>query len=186
LVLQLYGLAAAVNGQRREDITATWCSPLFTSGIAAQIGSCSLYQIDRSYSQSIGCIRLQGYDQYAWLKASIILVSLSLIFEVFDCVVLSLVHKDSRWHGAKMKRPWFTMFTGNVVLVVMIVVGVFQSQRLPKSVNERMMIYKYETSLKLASVCVGEVTPYGVRGEIIGWTDGFLRAWGETYQPTHN
>jgi len=85
-----------------------------------------------------------------------------------------------------MKRPWFTMFTGNVVLVVMIVVGIFQSQRLPKSVSETVTIYKYEPSLGLATVCIGEVTPYGVRGAIIGWTDGFLRAWKETYQPTHN
>jgi hypothetical protein len=68
----------------------------------------------------------------------------------------------------------------------MIVVSVLQSQRLPKMVSERVTIYKYERSLGLATACVGELTPYGVRGAIIGWTDGFLGSWGETYSPTHN
>jgi hypothetical protein len=61
-------------------------------------------------------MRLRGYEQYIWLKAAIIIVSISLIFQIFDCVVLSLVRGSARWRGAKMKRPWFTMFTGNLVL----------------------------------------------------------------------
>jgi len=185
LVLQLYGLVIAIRGDQRDDITAVWCSTLFADALAVQ-SSCSLYIVEASFSRGIGCIRLRGYEQYTWLKATTIIVSISLVFEIIDCVVLSLVNGSTRWRGAKMKRPWFTMFTGNLVLVVVIVIGVFQSQNLPKTVSETVTIYKYEPSLRLATACMGELTPYGVRGAIIGWTDGFLKSWGEAYAPTHN
>lgn len=83
-----------------------------------------------------------------------------------------------------MKRPWFTMFTGNIVLLVLIVVGVFQSQRLPRDVSPSVLVYKHGRGLGNSNhTCIGELTPYGVRGAIIGWTDGFLESWGDTYSP---
>ena len=177
VVLQLYGLVAAVRGSRVQGIRADWCSTLFATGIAVQSG-CDLYEVRPSFSQGIGCISIHGYDQYAWLNAAVILISVSLAFQVFDCAILSLVSGATRWRGAKMKRPWFTMFTGNVVLVVLIVVGVFQCQRLPRDVSNSVSIF---IDLNEPTVCVGDLTPYGVRGAVIGWTDGFLGSWGATY-----
>ncbi|KAM5343644.1 hypothetical protein ACJ41O_012181 [Fusarium nematophilum] len=122
LAIQLFGLVIAIKGSQTEKITAQWCSTLFASSIAV-VSGCQMHNVTASFSQGIGCITLKGYEQYTWLKASIIILSLSLAFQVFDCIILSLVSGKARWRGAKMKRPWFTMFTGNIVLLVLIIVG---------------------------------------------------------------
>ena len=182
LVIQIFGLARAAVGSQQENIEAQWCSTLFASSIAVE-SNCVLYNVTASFSQGIGCITLRGYEQYTWLKASIVILSISLIFEVFDCLILTLVNGTTRWRGAKMKRPWFTMFTGNRVLLVLIIAGAFTAQRLPRNIDQRVTIFKHQQS---SEACIGELTPYGVRGAIIGWTDGFLESWGNTYSPKSN
>lgn len=182
LAIQVFGLAMAIVGSRNEDVKAQWCSTLFTRGLVVESG-CVLYPVEPSYSQGIGCITLRGYEQYTWLTASIIIISLSLSFQVFDFTILILVRGTTRWRGAKMKRPWFTMFAGNIVLLVMIIVGVFQCQRLPRNVDQSVTVFEHEESLEGNVTCIGSLTPYGVRGAVIGWTDGFLESWGNTYRP---
>ncbi|KAF9774616.1 hypothetical protein IL306_007339 [Fusarium sp. DS 682] len=182
LVLQLFGLAKAVIGSHDENVTADWCSTLFTRGLAVASG-CKIYEVKASYSQGIGCITLKGYEQYTWLQASIIIISLSLAFQVFDLVILLLVRGTTRWRGAKMKRPWFTMFSGNIVLLVLIIVGVFQCQRLPKDIDQNVTVFEHIEGLNESFACIAHLTPYGVRGAVIGWTDGFLESWGDTYSP---
>ncbi|KAF4426504.1 hypothetical protein F53441_14127 [Fusarium austroafricanum] len=182
LVLQMFGLAMAIIGSQDDNVTADWCSTLFTRGLAVESG-CQIYNVTASYSQGIGCITLKGYEQYTWLKGSIIIISFSLAFQVFDLVILLLVRSTTRWRGARMKRPWFTMFTGNIVLLVLIIVGVFQCQRLPNHVDQSVTVYEHIESLNQSVACVAHLTPYGVRGAVIGWTDGFLESWGDTYIP---
>lgn len=181
LAVQMFGLArAAIGSSQKEEIKAHWCSTLFAGAIGVE-SNCVLYDVSSSFSQGIGCIKLKGYEQYVWLKASIVIISISLVFQVFDCLILTLVNGTTRWRGAKMKRPWFTMFTGNIVLLVLIIVGAFQAQRLPRNIDQRVTIFKHMQNTNVA--CIGELTPYGVRGAIIGWTDGFLESWGDTYSP---
>ncbi|KAJ4171541.1 hypothetical protein NW754_013309 [Fusarium falciforme] len=183
LSIQLFGLAMAIKGFHSDHVTAQWCSTFFATAVAVE-SDCKLYDVTPSLSQGIGCITIKGYEQYTWLQASIIIISLSLAFQVFDCTIMTLVSGTTRWRGAKMKRPWFTMFTGNIVLLVLIVVGVFQSQRLPRDVSPSVLVYKHGRGLGNSNhTCIGELTPYGVRGAIIGWTDGFLESWGDTYSP---
>lgn len=182
LTIQVFGLAMVIIVSRNDDIKAQWCSTLFTRALVVESG-CVLYPVEPSYSQGIGCITLRGYEQYTWLKASIIIISSSLAFQVFDFTILILVRGTTRWRGAKMKRPWFTMFAGNIVLLVMIIVGVFQCQRLPRNVDQSVTVFEHEGSLEGNITCIGSLTPYGVRGAIIGWTDGFLESWGDTYSP---
>ncbi|RFN41871.1 hypothetical protein FIE12Z_12914 [Fusarium flagelliforme] len=182
VAIQIFGLAMATIGSQKENVTADWCSTQFTRALAVESG-CQLYNVTPSSSQGIGCITLKGYEQYTWLKASIIIISLSIVFEVFDLVILLLVSGTTRWRGAKMKRPWFTMFTGNIVLLVLIIVGVFQCQHLPKRIDQSVTVYEYQKGLDQSVTCIARLTPYGVRGAVIGWTDGFLESWGETYSP---
>lgn len=182
LALQMFGLAMVIIGSRNNNVTAKWCSTLFTKALAVESG-CELYTVTASFSQGVGCITLKGYEQYTWLKASIIIISLSLAFQVFDLVILLLVRGTTRWRGAKMKRPWFTMFAGNIVLLVLIIVGVFQCQQLPKKVDQSVTVYEFEKTLNEGVTCIAHLTPYGVRGAVIGWTDGFLQSWGDTYSP---
>ncbi|KAG4264718.1 hypothetical protein FPRO03_00002 [Fusarium proliferatum] len=182
LVIQVFGLAMAAIGSQNKNVTADWCSTQFTRALAVESG-CELYNITASSSQGIGCITLKGYEQYTWLTTSIIIISLSLIFEVFDLVILSLVRGTTRWRGVKMKRPWFTMFSGNIVLLVLIIVGVFQCQHLPKKIDQSVTVFEYQKELGQSVTSIARLTPYGVRGAVIGWTDGFLQSWGETYTP---
>ncbi|KAH7231047.1 hypothetical protein BKA59DRAFT_488761 [Fusarium tricinctum] len=182
LAIQIFGLAMAAIGSQNKNVTADWCTTQFTRALAVESG-CQLYNVTASSSQGIGCITLKGYEQYTWLTASIIIISLSLVFEVFDLVILLLVRGTKRWRGAKMKRPWFTMFSGNIVLLVLIIVGVFQCQHLPRKIDQSVTVFEYQKGLEQNVTCIARLTPYGVRGAIIGWTDGFLKSWGETYSP---
>ncbi|SCV33874.1 uncharacterized protein FFB14_04740 [Fusarium fujikuroi] len=182
LVIQVFGLAMAAIGSQNKNVTADWCSTQFSRALAVESG-CDLCNVTASSSQGIGCITLKGYEQYTWLTASIIIIPLSHIFEVFDLVILSLVRGTTRWRGVKMKRPWFTMFSGNIVLLFLIIVGVFHCQHLPKKIDQSVTVFEYQKELGQSVTCIARLTPYGVRGAVIGWTDGFLQSWGETYSP---
>ncbi|KAF9877874.1 hypothetical protein CkaCkLH20_04450 [Colletotrichum karsti] len=182
LVLQLIGLALAAKGRNVENLKARWCSPMFQSAESTLV-SCDTAPllVDKSASQGIGCISLPADEQYHWLRATVAVLSLSLVFELFDGAILVMVGNNTRWWRARMKRPWFTMFTGNAVLLCILIVGVVSSSQLPSSVNRVVWVFKYEQSLHSAVVCRGTLISAGVRGSIIGWTDGFLQSWGKTY-----
>lgn len=73
------------------------------------------------------------------------------------------------------------MFSGNIVLLVLIIVGVFQCQHLPKKIDQSVTVFEYQKELGQSVTSIARLAPYGVRGAVIGWTDGFLQSWGETY-----
>ncbi|KAM0323266.1 hypothetical protein ACHAQA_008857 [Verticillium albo-atrum] len=185
LILQLVGLASAASGRETPDLAAVWCSPMFQSGeaVLATPATCKSapYSVDKSASQGIGCIRLPADDQRRWLTATVAVLSVSLVAQVLDAAVLLLVGNNVRWWRARMKRPWFTMVLGNAVLVSILILGVVSSSGLPKYVDRTVWVFKYEQSVGTASVCRGTLISAGVRGSIIGWTDGFLHSWGEAY-----
>ncbi|KAK6200656.1 hypothetical protein LQW54_009617 [Pestalotiopsis sp. IQ-011] len=157
LSLQIIGLASAVVGLRVKDtLDSTWCSPMFESfAIGVLDGNCRLHAVSPSASHGIGCITLSGARQAGRLAAS-------LALELADLLILALVESATRWRGAKMRRPWCTI-------------------RLPSGVPEVVWVFRKEPSLGIETVCRGVVTPAGVRGSIMGWTDGFLSNWGSTY-----
>ncbi|KAF6824975.1 hypothetical protein CMUS01_10012 [Colletotrichum musicola] len=182
LVLQIIGLAAAVRGLGVEDLQAVWCSPMFQSAKSVLAG-CDIppYMVDKSASHGIGCIMLPADDQRRWLTATVVVLSASLAFEVFDAAILVMVGGNTRWWRARMKRPWFTMLAGNAVLVAILVVSAIDSSQLPDGVGRTVWLFKYDQSIRSATVCRGTLISAGVRGSIIGWTDGFLNSWGRVY-----
>ncbi|KAG7102155.1 hypothetical protein HYQ44_017965 [Verticillium longisporum] len=185
VILQLVGLANAARGRKTDDLAAVWCSPMFQSGEAvlatpARCQSAPL-PVDRSASQGIGCVRLPADDQRRWLTATVAVLSASLVAQVVDAAVLVLVGNNARWWRARMKRPWCTMVLGNGVLISILIAGIISSSDLPRYVDRTVWVFKYERSVDTASVCRGTLISAGVRGSIIGWTDGFLHSWGETY-----
>ena len=183
LILQLIGLAAAARGLGVKDMTAQWCSPMFQAALAV-LSNCELFPVVLSASQGIGCMALPADDQYRWLKATVGILTVSLVFEAADATTLVLVSATSFWRGTgiAIKRPWFSMLAGNVILVAMLITGVFAASQLHKQVARLVWVFKYEPSVQAASVCLGTLKSHGVRGAIIGWTDGFLRSWGDTYE----
>jgi hypothetical protein len=182
ILLQLIGLGYAVQGRRVLNMKAIWCSPMFRASVAVS-SNCELFPVLLSASNGIGCIRLPAVDQYRWLTATVAILSLCLVLELVDGFILvSVSNHASCWRGARLKRPWFTMIAGNVILVVILIGGIFMAIQLPREVNKYVSVFKYEASINASTVCAGELLSPGVRGSIIGWTDGFLHSWGEAYQ----
>jgi hypothetical protein len=182
VILQIIGLHNAVVGRYEQDLRTNWCSPLFQAfAIAVGDGNCNIHSLTPSMSNGIGCILLPAIYQKAWLTATVVLLSVSLVFEVFDMLILALVRSQHRWRGAKMRRPWFSMFTGILILFVILLFGVLTASTLPSGITEKVIIFRVEPSLGGMTVCRGTLTPAGIRGSILGWSDGFWKSWNETY-----
>ncbi|KAF7539912.1 hypothetical protein G7054_g1772 [Neopestalotiopsis clavispora] len=181
--LQIIGLVSAIIGLRvRDTLESTWCSPMFESfAINLLDGNCHLHSVSSSASRGIGCIKLSGATQAGWLVGTVGVLATSLALELVDLIVLTLVASKQRWRGVKMRRPWCTMFCGVTILVFYVIYGLLEASRLPSGMPEVVWVFRKEPSLGIETVCRGTVTPAGVRGSIMGWTDGFLSNWGSTY-----
>jgi hypothetical protein len=182
VILQLIGFRKAVVGLRKTDIRAYWCSPIFQAfAIAVADGNCYIRTMIPNVNNGLGCVALPAYYQRSWLRATVALLSLSLIFQVFDMLIISLVRSHHRWRGAKMRRPWFSMFTGVLILFTVMLFGIFASSTLPLGITEQVIIFRFEPSLGGMTACRGKLTPAGIRGSIIGWSDGIFHSWNQVY-----
>jgi hypothetical protein len=151
-----------------QNNTADWCTTQFTRALAVASG-CQLHNVTALSSQAWAASRSKTTSStYDSRRPS--LSSLSLVFEVFDLVILLLVRGTKRWRGAKMKRPWFTMSSGNIVLLVLIIVGVFQCQHLLRKIDQSVTVFEYQKGLEQSVTCIAHLTPYGMWGAI--WSMG--------------
>jgi hypothetical protein len=181
-VLQLIGLQNAVEGRRQPKVHASWCSPIFQAfAITVVDGNCNVHQLTPSASKGIGCILIPGDYQNAWLTVTVALLSVSLIFQCIDILLLVASEGRDRCRGAKLQRPWFSMFTGILILFILLLFGVFTASTMPPHTTEGVTVFRVEPSLGGMTACRGKLTPAGVRGSILGWTDGFLHCFNATY-----
>lgn len=182
LVLQLLGLvkAARAVGASSEPPLVPWCSPLFQPlGKAVVDGSCNVYEISQSTRKGLGCILLPGHWQQQWLKGTIAGIVIELFTELIDLLILTLVNgKRKIFQEVKMKRPWATIFSGLVVLIVTLIYGINYSLDLPPGITSRVTVL---TDFQGPASYIGELTSAGLRGTIIGWTDGVFEGWKSTY-----
>lgn len=183
LILQLLGLAKAAQAAKTSSAppTVSWCSPLFQPfGIAAIDGSCNIYPISQSAHKGIGCIALPGLWQQQWLKGTIAGISIELVTELIDLLILSLVNgKRKVFQAVKLKRPWATIFAGVIVLVVTLIYGVNYSLYLPPGVVTEKMTVLMDVEGPMAYS--GTMTSAGLRGTVIGWNDGLFESWRDVY-----
>ena len=144
LVLQLLALVKAVKlvSALSAPPPVSWCAPLFQPfGIAAVDGNCNVYSISQSAHRGIGCITIPGHWQQQWLKGTIAGISIELVTELIDLLILSLVNgRRKNFQEVKMKRPWATMFTGVIVLITTLIYGVNYSLNLPPGVANTVMV----------------------------------------------
>ncbi|KAF2134154.1 hypothetical protein P153DRAFT_381335 [Dothidotthia symphoricarpi CBS 119687] len=181
VVLQLYGLHAAVVGRRQKDFSVFWCSPSFRDfAVAITTGNCERYIVVDSIN-GIGCISLPASQQSDWLLGTIIALVTALICQLLDTVLLKCTDSETRYRGVKVQRPWLTMFGGMVMLIILITTGVFNASRLPTGVTEKVWIYRKEPSKAVGRVCHGIITAPGLRGMLIGYLDGLFESWGTVY-----
>lgn len=182
LILQLLGLAkAAQDIKASSNLPLTpWCSPLFQPfGIAVVDGSCNIFDISQSTHKGLGCITLPGEWQQQWLKGTIAGIGIELFTELVDLLILSLVNgKRKIFQAVKMKRPWATIFSGLVVLIVTLIYGVNYSLYLPPGVTPRVTVL---INAQGPASYTGDLTSAGLRGTIIGWNDGLFESWKSTY-----
>ncbi|KAH8748381.1 hypothetical protein BGZ57DRAFT_835419 [Hyaloscypha finlandica] len=180
-VLEIRGLVAAVHGLNVDHLEVSWCSPIFTTfSLAVLDGNCNQYEITQDFKKSIGCIKMRATEQRQWLQATIVLTSLFLSIQLLDLVIMLLVNSKYRiMKAVKMKRPWFSMISGILILVVILIFGVVEASNLPKGITERVwVVMKVGNNV---AACSGSLTPAGLRGAVIGWTDGLLQSWGAAY-----
>lgn len=177
--LQCLGLHHAVNAAKQSAPSVSWCSPIFQPfGVAVLDGMCNVWPILQTFSKGVGCILIPGHQQLAWLKATVAGTGLSIALELFDICILATVHSRTRWRGVKMRRPWFTMFSGVAVLGLVLVFGVVYSTTLPPGMSEKVWIV---TDAGAVTVYEGQLGTAGLRGAMIGWNDGVFQGWGTTY-----
>ncbi|KAF6223315.1 hypothetical protein HO133_000157 [Letharia lupina] len=177
--LQFLGLHHAVNAARQSAPSVSWCSPIFQPfGVAVLDGNCNVWPILQTFSKGVGCILIPGNQQMAWLKATVAGTGISIALELVDIGILATVHSGTRWRGVKMRRPWFTMFSGVAVLGLILVFGVVYSTILPPGISEKVWIVMDAGAV---TVYEGELGTAGLRGAMIGWNDGVFQGWGNTY-----
>ncbi|KAF2421114.1 hypothetical protein EJ08DRAFT_702190 [Tothia fuscella] len=184
LVIQIFGLAKAVQGTWVSNLNATWCSPDFQPGALAVIdGNCNVRHLNESSSSGIGCVWLPAFQQKAWLTNTIVILSISLVLQLVDLCVLSLSDgRDKIWHSkVKLQRPWLTTFAGMIILVVLANGGVNYANSLPDGITARVLVLRRDESLDVFPVCEGRLVSPGLRGAIIGYFDGLLNSWSTWY-----
>ena len=180
VILQVLGLVKAARAIQPDPPLVQWCSPLFQPfGIMALDGDGHAYAIIQNSNKGIGCIRIPGLWQREWLKGTVAVLILELVFQLLDTAVLTLVSSSAKWRGVKMRRPWFSIFLGMVVLLVTLICGIFFASELPPEITK---------SVKVITESEGRVGSYdivlinaGLRGAILGWSDGLFENWRTTY-----
>lgn len=184
-ILQVYGISAGVKGMSKaqhSNLTVKWCSPSFRDfALAISTGNCEIYEVAESSSNGIGCINLPARQQSDWLVSTVAVLAASLVIQLVD-VALMICARGRQCRGVvDMQRPWFTMFTGVLTLVILFAFGVFHAARLPPGVTDVVWIYRKEPLSAVGRVCHVTLKAPGLRGMIIGWSDGLFDGWGSVY-----
>ena len=179
MILQFLGLHHAIHAATQNSPSVSWCSPIFQPfGVAVLDGDCNVWPILQTFFKGVGCILIPGHQQMAWLKATVIGTGLSIALEFVDILVLATVHSGTRWRGIKMRRPWFTMFSGVGVLSLVLVFGIEYGTILAPGISEKVWIVMDAGAV---TIYEAELGTSGLRGAMIGWNDGVFEAWGSTY-----
>ena len=184
LALQLVGLAYAIIALRSSQLPdVSWCSTLFQPfGIATVDGNCDVHYIEQSNHKGIGCIKLPGLWQQSWIKATVAVLIIELIFQIFDFIILFKYGVTDEFRRGslhfKMKRPWFSIFSGLVVLIGTLICGIQYATFLPPKITERVMVL---ADVRGPASYTIRLNGAGLRGNIIGWNDGLFESWKGTY-----
>lgn len=180
VALQVLGLVKAAQAIRPDPPLVEWCSPLLQPfGITALDGDGHAYTIIQDSNKGIGCIEIPGVWQRSWVKGTVAVTALELVFELFDTIILMTVGSSTRWREVKMKRPWFTIFLGMIVLLVTLICGIFFAGELPPEITKNVTVIMESNGIVGNYEIV--LTNSGLRGAVIGWSDGLFESWRTTY-----
>ena len=106
---------------------------------------------------------------------------MSIVFQTFDFFILILAKDKDRWQEIKMKRPWFTMLGGFIILIVLTSYGTFYASRIPVGVTDNVWLFHWDGTGNFTTICTVQLNSAGLRGSTISWLDGIFNGWGPTY-----
>lgn len=169
--LQIIGLVyAGLRYFNHGTLIASWCSPAFDIGGNAILpglspgSDCLSYPVTPTHGGT-GCIGLPG-DQSEWLLWTFITLCAEVVLQVADGF---LMVKTSRWD-----RPWFTMITGVIVYISLVIAGVRRTLYLPISGHTVAIAYPQ-------GICRTDLYEGGLRGAIVAWSDGVFQGLRTVY-----
>ena len=183
VALQITAIYFASRGLQVQNFKVSWCSPAFylpgSSNPVVEDVNCNQMQIHINYTQGVGCIDLPGTRQQQWLIGTMAIVIASLIFQTIDFILLVLVNVDHKtFSGVKLKRPWFSIFIGLALMLTVAGMSGIHSMSLPQEINKTVFVPTNDNS---PLFCKITLVPEGLRGSILGWTDGVFGSWGTIY-----
>jgi hypothetical protein len=73
------------------------------------------------------------------------------------------------------------MSSGITILFILAVFGYHHATTLPTPITESVLVYFDDLASGTYSVCKGTIYPAGLRGAILGWTDGVFNSWKKVY-----
>jgi len=179
LTLQILALRhTTLSLQGNPLLQDSYCSPAFQIGTQVYDLACNEFPITPNF-RGTGCIKVPG-DQLTWLSGVRAVLIVQLILEILDVAILILVKGTTRFQGARMKRPWFSIFMGIGFLCALIAVGVYQAGNSPLP-SERGSTMPVVVNGTFEKMCSSHLTPGGLRGTIIAWSDAAFKGLGSGY-----
>jgi hypothetical protein len=110
IILQIIAIYASATGKVESDLKVSWCSPIFQPfGLSVLDGNGKIHPILDQNKKGIGCIPLEGVEQKHWLRATLVIVSLSVVLELGDLIFLICMSSESKFNGVRLRRPWLTV-----------------------------------------------------------------------------
>ena len=111
---------------------------------------------------------------------------LQIIFEFVDAIILFIPRRRQVSDGItvakegfrdKYRAPWVTIILAMVISICLIAVGFWQTAQMPSGfVAGRLGIVSDK------GPCAIDMSPGGLRGIIIAWSDGFFCGLGNFYE----
>ena len=179
VILQLVAIRHINLGLASDEVLKErLCSPAFQIGSQVYDLACNEFPVT-VILPGTACIEVDG-DQHIWLTSVRAVLIVDLILETLDLIILILVKATTKFQGARMKRPWFSIFMGVGSLCAIIAIGVSQAQNLPlpHETGELMRVAINGTS---EGLCMSQLEPGGLRGTVIAWSDGVFAGLGWLY-----
>jgi hypothetical protein len=168
IVLQFIGLHYSF-GPRPATFTESWASPAFQLGPQVlTLPGCSDNYTSTPSPLGYGTINIPG-NQAFFLRLAQFLCIISLVLEFFDSLLLLGVRHGKSWGKMKLKRPWTTMIFGLCIQIMIVGLGLWQEQfHWPLSSHEAAIVGGGGPN----GTCMTTLGRAGIRGGIIGWSDG--------------
>jgi hypothetical protein len=143
----------------------SWCSPAFQMGDKVYDVGCHNYTVI-SPTGRIGCIEIPTIH-HSSIEGTLVVGGFGVALELIEMLRI-LILRYTGGDSGKVRRPWLTISFGIGVWIWLLGVGLRRAKSLP-ILDHRVAILEQS-----GMGCQTQLLPGGVRGQIIGWSDGLF------------